>query len=224
MQDTYAKNNFIKNSLVIIKDNFKFILIILTIIFTLFIVFQIYNYINVKKLKETSIEFFDIIETNNRELIFTSLEKINNSNNIYSILSDLKLIQMHNSDNNFKNSNKIYLKLIEERNLDNIYLSAVASHAAFTLINASYKNKSDNFLVDIQKYISLIDEEFESFKSLKYELQYLSLLLENDINKLTYKENSELLDLYNIINNSDEISSSVKERVKKIHDYQFYKK
>ena len=43
-----------------------------------------------------------------------------------------------------------------------------------------------------------------------------------DLNKLEYKNNSKALDKYNEIFSSSLVSASVKERVKKIHEFQLY--
>ena len=63
----------------------------------------------------------------------------------------------------------------------------------------------------------------ESFFSIKKELEYLLIVMEVDIIKSEYKNNIKAQETYDSIYNSSLISSSVKERVKKIHEYQLYK-
>ena len=48
------------------------------------------------------------------------------------------------------------------------------------------------------------------------------MVTEIDLNKSEYS-NSKALDKYNEIFNSSAVSTSIKERVKKIHEYQLYK-
>ena len=91
------------------------------------------------------------------------------------------------------------------------------------MIDASYNQNSLSYLDDIAFYINNISNDLESYFSIKKELEYLLLVTEVDINKSDYKNNSEVLEIYNDIYDSSLISSSVKERVKKIHDFQLYK-
>ena len=99
----------------------------------------------------------------------------------------------------------------------------MSAHASYTLINASYLEKSNIYIEDINIYISNISEDFESFISIKKELEYLLLITEIDLSSSTYNNNSKVLEKYNEISNSNSISSSVKERVNKIHEFQLYK-
>ena len=51
----------------------------------------------------------------------------------------------------------------------------------------------------------------------------LLIVTEIDLNKSQYDNNSIVLDKYNEIFNSSLVSTSIKERVKKIHEFQLYK-
>ena len=75
---------------------------------------------------------------------------------------------------------------------------------------------------EIDRQEDNISDDLENYISLKKELTYLLEVTETDLNKTNYSKNSELIDLYDEIQNSDIISSSVKERVKKIHEFHLY--
>ncbi len=215
------KNNKVfKKIQIFISDNLRYILILFSLLFIIFIVMQTYNYFLNQQLKKTSINFFNSIENSNE--IFDSLNKIKNNNNIFATLSSLKLIQKNNEDKNYNISNELYKDLIFSNDLDNIYKSTIAIHASYTLINASLIEKTDIYLNDINNYISNISDELLSFISIKNELEYLLLFTDLDIKNIDYKNDSKILEKYNEIYNSNLISSSVKERVKKIHEFQLY--
>ena len=216
-----SKLNFIQSFQYFVRNNFRRIIILIGSLMLLLIFIQIYLYYDDRNLKKTSIKFFNILE--NDDKFITDMNDLSDNKNIYSILSQLKLIQINNKNKNYYLSNEIYKKLIESKHLNSIYVSAIATNASYTLINASYIENTNRYLDDISKYISYINDELESYKSIKKELEYLNIITEIDINNLDYKNNNLALELYDTISNSSLISSSIKERVKKIHEFQIYK-
>ena len=216
-----SKLNFIQLFQNFVRNNFRRIIIFIGSLILLLIFIQIYSYYNDRNLKKTSIKFFNILD--NGDKLITDMKDLSNDKNIYSILSQLKLIQVNNKNKNYDLSNEIYKQLIKSKYLNSIYLSAIATNASYTLINASYIENTSRYLNDISMYISLINEELESYQSIKKELEYLNIITEIDINNLDYKNNNSALELYDTISNSSLISSSIKERVKKIHEFQIYK-
>ena len=135
----------------------------------------------------------------------------------------LFLISCDAPKNNFGYVNDLYKDLILSSDLNILYKSAIAAHASYTFINASYYKKSDIYLNDISNYINNISDEIDSYFSIKKELEYLLIVTEIDLNKSEYKSNSKALEKYNEIFNSSLVSASIKERVKKIHEFQLYK-
>ena len=221
MKDISGNNNYlllIKNFFV---NNFRNLIFILVIILIIFGSFQIYNFYNTQNLKKNSIIFFNLDETN--EKFLSQLNQIKENENIFSILSTLKLIQYNNDNKNYEYSNELYKEIIFSSDLNDLYLSNVAAQASYTMIEASYIEKTNNYFEDISSYINKINDNFDSYFSIKMELQYLLAVCEIEINKSEYKNNSEINDLYEQIINSNLISSSVKERLKKIHEFQIYK-
>ena len=216
-----SKLNFIQLFQNFVRNNFRRIIIFIGSLILLLIFIQIYSYYNDRNLKKTSIKFFNILD--NEDKLITDMKDLSNDKNIYSILSQLKLIQVNNKNKNYDLSNEIYKQLIKSKYLNSIYLSAIATNASYTLINASYIENTSRYLNDISMNISLINEELESYQSIKKELEYLNFITEIDINNLDYKNNNSALELYDTISNSSLISSSIKERVKKIHEFQVYK-
>ena len=133
------------------------------------------------------------------------------------------MIQKNIKVNNFGYVKDLYKEILSSSDLDQLYKSAIATNASYSFIEASYYKKSDIYLNDISNYIDIISDELESYFSIKKELEYLLIITEIDLNKSKYKNNSNALDKYNEIYNSSLVSTSVKERVKKIHEFQLYK-
>ena len=221
MSQDNKNNSLFKKIQNFIFTNYRQIIISLVILLFLFIGLQTYNYFKIQDVKNSSISFFDIIQEDKNDL--SNLEILIDDDNIFSILSKLKLIQKNIEDNNFGYVNDLYKEILFSSNLDQLYKSAIAANASYTFIEASYYKKSDIYLNDISNYIDIISDELESYFSIKKELEYLLIITEIHLNKSEYKNNSNALDKYKEIYNSSLISAPIKERVQKIHEFQLYK-
>ena len=220
MTEENKNNSLFKKLQNFVFANYRQLIISSVILLLLFIGFQTYNYFKIQDVKNSSISFFDIIQDDQNDL--SSLENLIDDDNIFSILSKLKLIQQNNENKNFSYSNELYKELLTSSNLDDLYKSAIAANASYTMINASYEENTINYLNDILNYINIISDELDGYFSIKKELEYLLIISEIDLNKSEYN-NSKALDKYNEIFNSSLVSASIKERVKKIHEFQLYK-
>ena len=221
MSEENKNNNFFKKIQNFIFANYIQIIISLVLLLILFIGYQTYNYFKIRDIKNSSISFFDIIKENQDDL--SSLENLIDDDNIFSILSTLKLIHKNNENKNFSYSNELYKELLASSNLNDLYKSSIAANASYTMINASYEDNKNNYINDISIYIDNISDELDGYLSIKKELEYLLIVTEIDLNKTEYKNNLKALDKYNEIFNSSLVSASIKERVKKIHEFQLYK-
>ena len=215
-----VKNNFFNNFKDLVLKNIKNIVIVFILLLITFISYQVYSYYKIKNIKNTSIEFFNLI--NNQDINSEIFNELKKNDNIFSTLTALKQIQISNENKNFSVSNEIYKEVLLNESLGKLYSSSIAAHASYTLINASYEENTKDYINDISLFIDNISDDLENYISLKKELAYLLEVTETDLNKTNYSKNSELIDLYNEIQNSDIISSSVKERVKKIHEFHLY--
>ena len=220
MSEENKNNNLFKRIQNFIYTNYIQIIISIVILLILFIGYQTYNYFKIQDIKNSSISFFDIIQENQDDL--SNLENIINDDNIFSILSKLKLIQKNNEDKNFSYSNELYKELLNASDLDSLYKTSIAANASYTMINASYEENTNNYLNDISSFINYISDDLDGYFSIKKELEYLLIVTEIDLNRSEYN-NSKAMDKYNEIFNSSLVSTSIKERVKKIHEFQLYK-
>ena len=216
------KKNILNKTLDIIKSNLKYILIFLSLCFILFLVFQIYNFYNLNKIKNNSIIFFELQNTEDIDLIRKPIKDLSNENDFYAILSKLELIQINLKNENIENIKLLYDELLDNKKLNSTYKSAIASKASYQFIDLNFKKLQKDYLETINNFISYIDEELEVYQGIKLELTYLVKILEVKKNKIEYLSFNEALNIYDKIINSEIVSSNIKDRVKKIHEYLSY--
>ena len=215
------KNNFFQSIAALIKDNLKNLIILFAIIFLLFLTFQGYSFYKTNKINKLSISYFANKNLEDELTKYSEMKNISNEKGFYSILSKLELIKNNIDNKNFDLSLELYSDILNANNLDNNYISLVAINGAYNFIDIVIKNKNDKYISNINKFISLIDENLDNYIGNKNELLYLVsiLSLKDDSD---YKNNSELLILYDNLINNENISSDIKERVKKIHEFYIF--
>ena len=135
------------------------------------------------------------------------------------MLAKLELIELNVKQNNIQDSISMYLEVINQNNLDSVYKSAIASKASYQLIDINLEDLSSDYLNIISDFISYIDDEAVSYTGIKLELEYLIKILEAEKNKIDYLSFNDVSDIYENIMNSDVVSSAIKERVNKIHEF-----
>ena len=213
------KKSFISQVTEIVKTNIRNIIIFLSLCFVLFLSYQIYSFYISNKIQKNSISFFTAQNTDDTKVITDTITKLSDDNTFYGVLAKLELIELNLEQNNIQDSISMYLEVINQKNLDSIYKSAIASKASYQLIDINLENLSSNYLNVINNFISYIDEEAYSYKGIKLELKYLIKILEVEKNSIDYSSFNEVNDIYANIMNSDSVSSAIKERVNKIHEF-----
>ena len=217
------KKSFLSQVTEIIKTNLRNIIILLSFCFVLFLAFQIYSFYISNKIQKNSILFFSAQNTDDKNVITDTITKLSDENAFYGVLAKLELIDLNLKQNNIQDSVSMYLEVINTNNLDAVYKSAIASKASYQLIDINLEDLSSDYLNIINDFISYIDDETDSYKGIKLELDYLTKILEAEKNSIDYSSFNEVNDIYENIMNSDVVSSAIKERVNKIHDFYSYK-
>ena len=213
------KKSFITQVTEIIKTNIRNIIIFLSLCFVLFLSYQIYSFYISNKIQQNSISFFAAQNIDDANVITDTITKLSNDNTFYSVLAKLELIDLNLKKNNIQDSISMYLELINKNNLESVYKSAIASKASYQLIDINLENLSSNYLNIINDFISNINDEVDSYKGIKLELKYLIKILEVEKNSIDYSSFNEISDIYENIMSSDVVSSAIKERVNKIHEF-----
>jgi predicted negative regulator of RcsB-dependent stress response len=222
-ESTINKKNFLSQATNKVKDNIKSIIIFISLCFILFLSFQVYNFYSLSKIQKNSITFFKAQNLDDRSAIKAQISNLNNENNFYGILSKLELIQINLQQKNNQNAINLYIELLDNNNLDNIYKSAIASKASYQFIDLNFADLSIDYLQIIENFISYIDDDLIVYQGIKLELNYLVKILEAEKNRIEYVNFNEAVDMYNNIMNSDVASSAIKERINKIHEFFSYK-
>ncbi|MBI04474.1 MAG: hypothetical protein CMI96_01495 [Pelagibacteraceae bacterium] len=223
MEDNSSTNNFFLNIKKTINNNLKLIVIILSVLFLLFLLLQTYNYFIKQSTLKNSISFYKAISIDREDESNKILSVLNNSNDFYAILSQLEIIDKNIKNKNYELVNELYKNLLNDNNLENIYKTAIASVAAYNFINIQLINPSTNYIDDINNYIEIIDDELLNYNGIKLELKFLKIITEVENNNIQYNNYNQAIELYDIIMSNENVSSIIKERVNKIHEYQLYK-
>ena len=216
-----TKNNFLKVISNFAKDNLKTIIISLLIIFLIFLIYQGYSFYEKNKLNKLSISYFENKDIEDELIQISELNSISKENSFYSLLSKLELINKHIEKNEFDKSIELYNEILSSKDLDSNYIAVIAIKGAYQLVDIAIEYNNNEYINVINKFISLIDDNLDNYQGNKNELLYLTSILSlNDDS--SYKNNSELLSLYENIISNDNISSTIKERVKKIHEFYIF--
>ena len=213
------KKSFLSQVTEIVKTNIRNIIILLSLCFVLFLSFQIYSFYISNKIQKNSISFFAAQNTDDTNVITDTITKLSNDNTFYGVLAKLELIDLTLKQNNIEDSISMYLEIINQNNLETVYKSAIASKASYQLIDINFENLSLNYLNIINDFIYYIDDETDSYKGIKLELKYLIKILEAEKNSIDYSRFNEVNDIYENIMSSDVVSSAIKERINKIHEF-----
>jgi len=213
------KKSFLSQVTEIIKTNLRSIIILLSLCFVLFLAYQIYSFYISNKIQKNSISFFTAQNTDDQNVITDTITKLSDENTFYGVLAKLELIELNLKQNNIQDSVSMYLEVINTNNLDAVYKSAIASKASYQLIDINLEDLSSDYLNIINDFIFYIDDETDSYKGVKLELQYLTKILEAEKNSINYSSFNEVNDIYENIMSSDVVSSAIKERVNKIHEF-----
>ena len=213
------KKSFLSQVTEIVKTNIRNIIILFCLCFVLFLSFQIYSFYISNKIQKNSISFFTAQNTDDQNVITDTMTKLSDENTFYGVLAKLELIDLNLKQNNIQDSVSMYLEVINTNNLEAVYKSAIATKASYQLIDINLEDLSSDYLSIINDFISYIDDETNSYKGIKIELRYLAKILEVEKNSIDYSSFNEVSDIYENIMSSDVVSSAIKERVNKIHEF-----
>ena len=207
MNNTVSKVNFFSLVLNFIKKNVKAIVFFLIIIIIFIAGLQIYFFYKNKKILELSIVYNDAKYSNSQIDFINHMNEIAETNSFYGLLASLELINNKINNNQYNESYADYLKLLNNKNIENLYKTLLAVHGTYNLLDKINNEKID-------KLLTYIDESLDSFIGYRLELLFLLSVNDGNINKIN--------SLYEQIIKDDRISLSIKERVKKINVFEKY--
>ena len=206
-----------------IKDNYKkntkFYISFVVFIIIILLSYQLYSFYKVNKIHKSSLEYSRVINLKTSPEYIQELENLSLKKDFYSILAKLEKINYHIETKDLDLAYDIYLDLLNDKILNNIYIGIIALHGSYNLLNfEEFSTNKENIIEKIYNLISFVDPKIQSYYGLRLEILFLLSLIENNnIN------NENTIKLYNEIQESNTITASLKERVKKIHDFNKYK-
>ena len=206
-----------------IKDNYKkntkFYISFVVFIIIILLSYQLYSFYKVNKIHKSSLEYSRVINLKTSPEYILELENLSLKKDFYSILAKLEKINYHIETKDLDLAYDIYLDLLNDKILNNIYIGIIALHGSYNLLNfEEFSTNKENIIEKIYNLISFVDPKIQSYYGLRLEILFLLSLIENNnIN------NENTIKLYNEIQESNTITASLKERVKKIHDFNKYK-
>ena len=222
MNNVDIKNNFINQ----IREKYKIIIGIVLFIFLLVIIIQIYFFYNNKKILDTSIVYNQIKSNLENNEFADLLNEISKEKNFYGVLTKIDIINLKLNNNELESAYQDYITLLNQNNLDNLYKSTIGIQASYNFLRLlseeSYKNKLPEFKTKITELLSFVDPSIDSYIGFNLEILYLLSIFEQDFTNSLSLSN-ESINLYQQIQEGDRISAFIKERVKKINDFQKYK-
>tara|TARA_B100000686_G_C16545657_1_gene839764 strand:- start:251 stop:877 length:627 start_codon:yes stop_codon:yes gene_type:complete len=200
--------SFFTNLKILIKDNFKNIIIFIFILLLFFIGQQVYSFFNNQKILKLSILYEEAKNTNSENQFLKDMKNISEDKGFYSYMAKLEIINSKVKNKNYNESYEDYVILLNDSNLNNLYKTSISINASYNLLNQIDNTKILNLL-------SYVDQDIDSFAGYYLEILYLLYNSEND------KKNIQIT--YDQIMNNENIHPSIKNRVKKINDFEKYK-
>ena len=200
MNKITSKVNFFSAIQNLIKQNVKIIIFFVLIIVLVIAGLQIYFFNKNKKILELSIAYHDSKYSNSQIDFIGDMNEIAETKSFYGLLASLELINNKINNNQYNESYEDYLKLLNNKKINNLYKTLLAVHGSYNLLDKISNEKID-------KLLTYIDESLDSFKGYRLELLFLLSVNNDNINKIN--------SLYEQIIKDDRISLSIKERVKK---------
>ena len=222
MNNIDIKNNFINQ----IKEKYKIIIGIVLFIFLLVIIIQIYFFYNNKKILDTSIVYNETKSNLENNEFIELLDEISKEKNFYGVLATIDKINLKLNNKELESAYQDYIILLNQNNLDNLYKSTISIQASYNFLRLlseeSNKNKFTEFKTKITELLSFVDPSIDSYIGFNLEILYLLSIFEQDFSSSLSLSN-ESKNLYQQIQEGDRVSAFIKERVKKINDFQKYK-
>ena len=191
-----------------LKSNAKLVIIAFFTIILLFIFSQYYFYQKENKIYELSLLFDQERNNYNSENFEETMNLIANENGIFSILANLEIIKKNLINKNYSLAYQKYLEILNKNSSKNIYNSLISLHGSYNLVDHISSEQIINLL-------SFVDESYVNFIGYKEEINYLLAIKNKNLNQ------RELL--FTQILNNENISQIIKDRIRKLNEFEKYK-
>ena len=161
----------------LIKQNAKVIILFALIIVLVFAGLQIYFFNKNKKILELSIVYNDSKYSNSQIDFIEHMNEIAVTRSFYGLLASLELINNKINNHQYHESYEDYIKLLNNKKIDNLYKTLLAVHGSYNLLNKISDEKID-------KLITYIDESIDSFIGYRLELLFILSVDNGNMDKI----------------------------------------
>ena len=134
MNELVEKKTILIKAQSFLKTNYKYLITILILFIILFVSIQFYYIYNKNNIFKINIDFNDLKSNQNNIEIEKKLSKLSNNNNFFGILSTLEGIKIKLKNDNIDSAYNDYLKLLNNKKLDSIYISSIAINASYNFL------------------------------------------------------------------------------------------
>jgi hypothetical protein len=231
MNELVDNKNFFSKALNALKTRYKLFIILITTLIIFYGILQLY-FINQKnKILSASINFNNTFSNKLDDNFQEDINSLSLEENFFGILALLEKIKIDISKDNLDSANETYLMLMEKNDISDLYKTAIAIHGSYLFLDqinplreVSTKLNLDEIKIIkfIDNLLLFIDPSLESYYGFKLEILYLlSIVKQVNEGELIISEESK--NLYESIIENTKIPSSIKERIKKIHEFKTYK-
>ena len=219
MNEIINRLNFFNKLKKTIQLNFKYLIYIIVSLIIIFSLYQFYLYFENNKILKISSKYNEAKSLQSGNKFDLLLDDISKEANFYGLLANLELSKKLVSENPEK-AYESYLQILAKDNLNNIYKSAISIKASYELLNTIDKNINSSLKIEknINNLLTYVDSTLNSYLGYKLEILYLLSIANQDEQKTSLSDVS--INLFNQIQENQDIPTYLKERVKSIHEFQ----
>ena len=190
------------------KNNFKNLIFLIIFLVTIIIIYQFYKFYQHNKILQKSLDFYSAKNLQTESQYIDIMNKLSQDNDFYGLISSVEILNNTIKNKNYEEAYELYLKILEDSNVDFKYKNLLAIHGSFNLIDFINTNK----ILNLTNYI---DKDAVSFEGFYQEILFLIAIKDN---------NKEQLDsIYEQIINNEYFPPDLKQRVNNIYEYTKYK-
>ena len=231
MNDLVNNKNFFAKVANFLRKKYKSLIILIIIMITLYGILNIYLISQQNKILSTSIIYNNTFSNKIDKNFQTNIKELSLDKNFFGILALLEKIKIDISKDDFYSANETYHSILKKKEISALYKTAIAIHGSYVFLDqltilseTTTKLSLDEIKIIefIEYFLTFVDSSFESYDGFKLEILYLlSRIKQDSVDALTFSEESK--NLYKLIQENVKIPSSIKGRIKKIHEFKAYK-
>ena len=231
MNEFINNKNIFSKIISFFRKKYKWVVILAIFLIVFYGILQFYLIEQKNKVLRTSINYNNTFSNKLDGNFDEDINLLSLENNFFGVLALLEKIKNSFSKDDFNSANETYLKILEKNNISSLYKTAIAIHGSYFFLDQINQSGEESIKLNldelkiiefINNLLLYVDPSFESYSGFKFEILYLLSIVgkENEDKKTVEAKRN---DLYKLIQENPKIPSSIKERIKIIHEFKTYK-